>query len=411
MKYSRPLESFFLFLLIITLSIAVQQANAECQNINNESIQRIIDEQRIHHNIPGLSLTINCPSESDLREFVSGTTMASSSTLINSNHLFQVGSLTKSFVAVIILQLEAEGRLSLNDPLTKWIDNINDAWKTITIRELLNHTSGIYNYTDALHDKENGNYADPYKQWSSEELVHLASLHPLYFDPGTNWHYSNTNYVLAGMIIETATSHTIQEEMNARIFTPLSLQNTAYLPTIADSNTLSRMAHGYSKWGIFPDEPTDITDTNLSWANAAGSLISTSHDMAIWFRQLMNGSLLPKQQMDELMNTVSTHDALPNASKDNSYGLGVMYDPNLFGEKIWWHSGGTLGYSSFMVWLKDYNIIIAMTLNHAGTIPDVYELTQEIVKNITQSNLSTNKILGIKNRHTIPITRIKNPLS
>lgn len=98
------------------------------------------------------------------------------------------------------------------------------------------------------------------------------------------------------------------------------------------------MAHGYSENGIFPDEPYDITDNNLSWANAAGSIITNSHDLAIWFRYLMQGDILPPTQMSEFTQPISTNGFLPNASLENSYGLGIMHDPNLFGKDIWWHS-------------------------------------------------------------------------
>lgn len=377
----------YLFIIFTILFSVNGVANAYCPPIDEPAIQKIIEQSRVKYQIPGVAVTINCPSEHNLHEFTAGFGKINEEPLTN-DHLFQVGSITKSFIAVLMLQLEAEGSLSIDDSISRWLPNLKDKWQSITIKQLLNHSSGIYNYTDTLIEKLKEDKLDLYYQWSSDELLGIAKNKPLYFTPGDNFHYSNTNYVIAGMIIEVATGHSLEYELNARLIQPLQLKNTFYLPLKPNEQQLKRMSHGYSENGNFSDEPHDITDANLSWANAAGSIITNSHDLAIWFMSLMHGDILPPSQMSELMQTIPTNGSLPNASPDNSYGLGVMHDPKLFSKDIWWHTGGTLGYSTFILWLKESDIVLTLTLNNAHTNSGLYRLTESIVNILEDSKIA-----------------------
>ncbi len=317
-------------------------------------------------------------NEDFFHDSVSGTTTLNGSTPVAPNHLFQVGSETKSFIAAIILQLEAERKLSIEDPIGNYISDISEAWKNITIKQLLNHTSGIPNYTDVLEELY---YADKNfdfkKQWATYELINLVTNKPLNFEPGTGWFYSNTNYVLLGLIIEIVSRHPVDDEIKARILSQLHLANTHYLPSLYTDQIMRKMAHGYSERNFFPDEPKDITDTNSSWANTAGAIVSTSHDMAIWLKNLLfNDALLPEQQREELMTLVDG--VLPKNGAPIGYGLGIVHDYATFREESWWHSGGTLGFSALMVWLKCHNIIITTNINHISADRDIYNLVQEL---------------------------------
>jgi len=273
-------RTFVIFMIIFGMDVSY----AECGKNINESIQKIIDENRIKYQIPGLEVSVSCPGEEVPRDFVSGTTTIDGTVPVQSDHLFQIGSETKSFVAAIILQLEAEGRLSIYDPIGAYLKNIPDAWQIATIQQLLNHTSGIFNYTQVLEFWQTMKDSDFKKQWSSVELISLAKDKELNFSPGLGWSYSNTNYVLAGMLVEAVTGKSIEEELNTRLFQPLYLCNTHYYSKAYSDDILKRMAHGYSSLGFFSDEPRDITDKNMSWGNSAGAILSTSHDTAIWLR-------------------------------------------------------------------------------------------------------------------------------
>lgn len=353
--------------------------------MNNLTIQKIIDDARVFYNIPGLSVSISCPSEVAPRDFVTGTTTIDGGVEIQPNHLFQVGSIVKSFIAVILLQLDAEGVLLLDNHISQWLPQIIPEWKNITIRQLLNHTSGIYNYTDTFDEimKIEKNL-DLNKQWTADELINIAVSQPLYFTPGQGWHYSNTNYVIAGLIIEAATNESLNEVLKMRFFIPLELQHTYYLPTTLSPDILQTMARGYSKREYFPDEPKDITELNLSWANAAGGLVSTSHDITLWFRQLVNGSLLPDEQMDQLKTTTPIVGLQSFTTNGASYGLGVIHDLTTLGEESWFHTGGTLGYTSFMGWLKAKDIVITMTANHISITRDIYVIMENLARYIRQ---------------------------
>jgi D-alanyl-D-alanine carboxypeptidase len=153
------------------------------------AIQSLLDEFIVTSQISGAAITINYPIEAALYEFTSGYSEVDGEPL-SSNHLFQVGSTTKSFIAVLILQLEAEGRLSIEDSIARWILNLKAEWQCITIKQLLNHSSGIYNYTDTIFEDIKQKKFDLNYQWSSTELLDIAN-NPSYFPPGDNFHYSN----------------------------------------------------------------------------------------------------------------------------------------------------------------------------------------------------------------------------
>lgn len=388
--------NFRVFALFLTAIFGIGVSYAECRQDINEGIQKIIEENRTKYQIPGIEVSVSFPNEDLPRDFVSGTTTIGGHTPVQPNHLFQIGSETKSFIAAVILQLEAEGWLSIYDPIGKYLKNIPDAWQGISIQQLLNHTSGIFNYTDHTALWEAMKDGDFKNQWSSDELIGFAKDKELNFRPGSGWSYSNTNYVLAGQLVEAVTGKTIEEELNARLLQPLHLSNTHYYSKALSSEVLQQMAHGFSEFGAFPDEPKDITDQNMSWANTAGALVSTSHDTAIWLRHLLtDNKLLANMQRQELLKLVDTESGqfLPAESNKMGYGLGVEKfnsQPN----EIWGHSGGTLGFISQMYWLKCNDVVLTVIVNHVDKNEmegrGSSTLAMELINFIQQSDLSKN---------------------
>lgn len=364
------------------------------QNIN-EDIQKMIDEGREKYHIPGMQVSISCPGEASPRDFVSGTTMINGNVLIRSEHLFQIGSETKSFISAVILQLEAEGKLSIHDSIGNHLQNIPDIWQNVTIQQLLNHTSGIFNYTQTA-ELWKALMAKDYKtQFFSDDLINFVKNKDLNFFPGGGWSYSNTNYVLAGMIVQAVTGKSIEEELNARLLQPLNLSNTHYYAHIYDNAALKHMAHGYASMGLFPDEPKDITNQNISWANTAGAIISTSHDTAIWLRHLLtDNNLLPDLQRQELMAMVDLENGQPFPPESNKtgYGLGVVRFNTSLGE-LWGHDGGTLGFISHMYWLKCNDIVITAIVNHVDQSEarglGSTAITMDLIRFIQQSDPTT----------------------
>ncbi|WP_101785087.1 serine hydrolase domain-containing protein [Nonomuraea indica] len=230
---------------------------------------------------------------------------------------FRIGSFTKAFTGTVVLQLAAAGKLSLDDTVAKWLpgmveEHLGGDGTKITIRRLLNHTSGL---PDAVPGQPT----------------------PRPEEPGRRFIYSKVNYTLAGMIVERATGSTLAEEIDRRIARPLRLTGT-YLPD-ADNTMRDPHARHYSKFDQAgrPTEIHDVTDADLSWAGAAGGMVSTTSDLHRFLRALLRGRLLPPALQKEMFTTVSTEGAdwVPNTR----YGLGV-YSQNLSCGVTLWGGGG-----------------------------------------------------------------------
>ncbi|MEU4895621.1 serine hydrolase domain-containing protein [Streptomyces sp. NPDC044780] len=265
---------------------------------------------------------------------------------------YRAASVTKSFVATVVLQLVAEGRLSLSDPVDRWLPGVvsgngNDGHR-ITVRNLLQHTSGIHNYS---YSDDTGDSAEDFERTrfdhvSPEQVVAGAVKHQPDFppasadDPEPDWNYSNPGYVLAGMIIQKVTGHTWPQEVRDRIIRPLGLTGT-YEPG-DDPRLQGPYAHTYQR---FPGSGTwtDTTLRNVSWGGAAGSLISTDRDLDRFFTALLSGRLLPPAQLAEMRRTVPVAEDFEVAFPHLQYGLGMMRQPLSCGGYRWGHGGDLEG--------------------------------------------------------------------
>jgi D-alanyl-D-alanine carboxypeptidase len=261
---------------------------------------------------------------------------------------FRIGSTTKTFVAVAALQLVAEGRLSLDDPVERWLPGVvagngNDGTR-ITVRNLLQHTSGIYNYTQDLPvvASAEGYREHRFDHYEPAELVAVAMRHPPGFAPGEHWSYSNTNFVLAGMVIERAGGRPWAERVRSGILRPLGLRDTFYPGDLA---TLPRpAAHAYQQFA--PAGPyVDTSAFNATVADAAGGMVSTTADLARFWRALERGELLPPAQMAQMRATVPAEE-FDDVRVGVRYGLGILHVPNRCGG-FWAHPGDVPGTSTF----------------------------------------------------------------
>ena len=258
---------------------------------------------------------------------------------------FRIGSSTKTFVATVMLQLVAEHRVSLRDTVAHWLPGVvtgagNDGSK-ITVRDLLQQTSGVPEYLNDFPEiTSTANFqAARFTTYTAAQLVAIAMRQAPDFAPGTAWAYSNTNYVLAGMIIKKATGHTWQQEVSQRIINPLRLSHTI-APTTS-SGIPGRHLHGYSNFGSGP--AIDVTALNPSAADAAGAMISNTDDLTRFYRDLVTGKLLPPAQLAQMETTVPAPglaDVLPGAR----YGLGLMLIPLTCGGSYYAHGGDLPGY-------------------------------------------------------------------
>lgn len=258
---------------------------------------------------------------------------------------FRVGSITKTFTATVLLQLAAEGRLSLDDKVEKWLPGVvrgkgHDGRK-ITLRQLLNHTSGIAEYTSDeqfVNDVflAEGFLKNRYRTWTPRKLVGIAMKHEPTFAPGTDWSYSNTNYVLAGQVIEKATGRSYGDEIRVRIIKPLGLTDTRVPGT--DPTLPKPHSRAYSKLAETPEGRTyDATKLNPSIAGAAGEMISDADDLNRFYSALLRGKLLPRKQLAEMKTVV------PVDGDRGGYGLGLITYTLSCGVRLWGHSGGIHG--------------------------------------------------------------------
>lgn len=267
---------------------------------------------------------------------------------------FRGASITKTFIATVLLQLEAEGKLSLDDSVETWLPGLVRGngydGSRITLRQLLNHTSGIANHTsdpEFVHDAAGPGFPEHrYDTHTPEELVAIALKYPPRPDPEKAPLYSNTNFVIAGMVIEKATGHTYAQEAARRIIRPLKLRGTSFpgtAPQLPDPHPV-----GYSRFHQdAPDaEIHDATEQNMTWLGASGDIISTTGDLNRFQRALMRGELLPTAQMKEMLAEVPAGDG-------TGYGLGVEFAELSCGVKVVGKSGRTNGSLSAMVGTQD----------------------------------------------------------
>lgn len=295
------------------------------------------------------------------------------------------GSVGKTYVAAVALQLVGEGKIGLDDPIEKylgsekWFSRLPNA-HDITVRMLMNHTSGLVRY-EFKEEFTRDLTRSPDRVWKPEELVAYILDTKAPFAAGKGWDYSDTNYIVLGMIIERVTKSTYYAEVRRRILDPLKLRDT--VPS--DSRTISGLAQGYAG----PDNPFGGTDAMLSDGKMAinpqfewcgGGIASTSLDLAIWGKALYEGKVFPTAQLKEMLNGVPAP-----FGPEAKYGLGVILRPTPLGP-TYGHSGFFPGYLTEMMYFPNYRLCIAVQVN--TSVPRatgrpltrvILELAQEII--------------------------------
>ncbi len=251
----------------------------------------------------------------------------------------RIGSVTKTFTAVVALQLVAEGRLSLADTVTSRLPGALPYGDRVTLRELLSHTSGVPDDVPAALREVF--FGDPLRVWTPGDQLALVRDRPPRFAPGTSWAYSNTDYVLVGLMIEQATGHRLEDELQRRIVEPLGLRHTSF--PVRSPRLGGRGARGYSlplgpDGAPRPGALRDVTRLSPSFAWAAGNGVSTVGDMARLFGALLGGRLLPEAVLDQALTTV------PTGRPGRRQGLGLELREGPHGALVG-HDGDIPGYS------------------------------------------------------------------
>ncbi|MGW0520034.1 serine hydrolase domain-containing protein [Crossiella sp. NPDC003009] len=257
----------------------------------------------------------------------------------------RIGSNTKTFVAVAVLQLVAEGKVELDAPIERYLPNLVRGkgidGNHITVRQLLQHTSGLPNYTKHIGVTRFPEFRDRYRE--PRELLDIALSHPADFAPGTSWSYSNTGYLLAGLLIQRVTGRPVAEVVTTKVIDRAGLRET-YWPRVGEMTIRGPHPKGYGLTdSTKPDSPVlDVTVQDTGWGGAAGELVGTPSDLNRFYAALLGGRLLPPAQLAEMRKTVPAKDFIPGVS----YGLGIMRTELSCGRVAWSHGGDIPGYET-----------------------------------------------------------------
>lgn len=280
---------------------------------------------------------------------------------------FRAGSITKTFVATVVLQLVAEGRVRLADPVSRWLPGVVPGGRRITVRDLLGQTSGIADYLETLVlPPDPGFLADKDRTWTPDELIARAVAEPpTSGQPGEAFSYSNTNYLLLGEVIGRVTGRSYSQEIERRIIRPLGLHGTALPGT-------SEEIGGPHPHGYVPIEEdggrrlVDVTSMNPSVMGASGEIVSTTADLDTFYDALLGGRLLPPRLLAEMTT--------PSAP-GSPYGLGVFVKDTACGVPVYGHDGDALAYESWSYSTPDgrRQVTIAVTPDFRADLDSVVD--------------------------------------
>jgi D-alanyl-D-alanine carboxypeptidase len=317
------------------------------------AMQQIVDEELAKQGAPGVLAGVWVPGGGRFVAAEGLSNRAAGTAMRRPDH-FRIASITKTFIATAVLQLVDRGKVRLSDPISRFVD-----WpggRRITVRQLLNQTSGIYNFVeDPVFERRFD--ADPTLPWTAPaDGLDIARGRDPYFRPGKGFHYSETNYYLAGMIVEKVTGTPIERVLRRRILRPLGLRETSFPSTPALPAPFTR---GYlEENGVL----RDVTASNPKVSWTAGAMISTLDDLRVWARALATGRPLLKRRTQRARLPKVTIEKEPITVK---YGLGMFSINDFLG-----HNGAIFGYSTTMLYLPKTGATIITFMNKASNESD-----------------------------------------
>lgn len=344
----KPLLYISIFFLSFQVSIA--------QNITSD-IDALI-AKKYSKDGPGISLLI-AKNGKAIYQNQNGLANIELQVPINENSVFEVGSITKQFTAVCILMLEEQGKLSINDEITKYIPDYPTNGQTITIHHLLNHTSGIKSYTSMPSFRKQDRI-----DLTPSELIDVFKNEPMDFNPGESYRYNNSGYVLLGHIIEVISKQSYADFLQENIFTPLKM-NASYYGSM--KKIIPNRASGYSPNS---EGMANANYLSLTLPYAAGSIMSTTGDLLIWQNAMSANKLISNAIYEK-----ATNGSILNNGEDINYGYGWMKG-DISGSRTIEHSGGIYGYQSNGIYFPDEDIYVIGLTNFNGS--DVGNFTNEV---------------------------------
>jgi D-alanyl-D-alanine carboxypeptidase len=327
-----------------------------------------LDDLRATYGLPGVSAAILFADGSSWLH-ASGLADVAGERPVTEETAFAVASISKTFLAALILTLVEDGKLGLEASVRTYLPSlpIDDA---ITVRQLLDHTSGLHDFFDAL-DIDDALLVDRVRVWTAQDA--LGYVGKPYFEPGRGWHYSNTNYLILGLLAEEIGGEPLADQLRARFFVPLGLDRTYYQGV---ENPRGPLALAYRFSGPGPDlAPIPLTDGTgvvpftsvVTAAGSAGSIASTAEDLVVWARKLYGGRVLTVASQSAMLDDVATTAPFKPSMP---YGLGVQA-PTIDGRPTLGHSGRLLGSRAVVRWLSSEGIAVAVLTNQSRIDPNV----------------------------------------
>lgn len=366
----------FLLATAMTLTLQAQmpapsapaQSTATLRAALQRDLNVYLKQNGAKEHLSALSMSVSLADGRPVLNLTAGTTRYGTGPRVTPSDLFQIGSNTKAFTAVAALQLEAKGRLSIDAPIGTYLPQY-PAYAKLTLRQLLSMTGGIESY-DNTSTWEKAFAANPMADMSTDGLIRM--IYPKFLStPGTKYHYSNTGYLLAQEVVAARSEDKSFPAAMARVIAAAGLKNTYYTSNVYPPAVAARVVPGYYEnddAGLGRFIGKDVSGFSLSWAQGAGSIVSTPADLVVWARAMYRGStLLPAKQKAELLSLLSTKTAKPlaaaTAADPSGFGLGVAqkYIPG-FGT-FWFYQGETLGFRAAHLYFPDSNLVVAIFAN------------------------------------------------
>ncbi|MGW2702864.1 serine hydrolase domain-containing protein [Streptomyces sp. NPDC001340] len=274
--------------------------------------------------------------------------------VISTDDRFRIGSVTKSFSAVVLLQLADEHKLDLDAPVNRYLPKLLPD-DHITVRHILSHRSGLYDYSNDMFAKSvSGFEAVRNKVYTYQQLVTLSLKKPRTNAPGAAYSYSNTNFVVAGMLIEKLTGHLVKTEYENRILKPLKLTDTFYVHP--DTKIPGRYTRGYLTPDTAGAQLVDATAQTVSWAQSAGAMISSARDLNTFYSALLRGKLMSAARLAEM-------ERFTQVNSTTAYGLGLRRRDLTCGVSVYGHTGAVQGYYTYAFASKDGKRSVAAVAN------------------------------------------------
>jgi D-alanyl-D-alanine carboxypeptidase len=357
-------------LLISSVSSGV--ADTQEQPPTRKDVQTALEEA-VAAGVPGIALAIRTPEGGEF--LAAGDASLKQQRPLRPEDHFRIASVTKAFTAAVVMDLIEEGKLSLDDTVERWEPGLLDKGNSITVRNLLGHTSGLPEYT------KNEEFLEAFtsgKDLSPREVVSFVSSEALAFEPGTRYEYSDTDNIVLGLIIEAATGRSYEVELRSRILEPLGLQATIlpHSPQMPDPHA---QGYQYDPEGDGTGKPDDVTtalDPDAAWAS--GALISTPGDVSRFFSALLGRELVGEEALEQMKETVAGEGSPPGPGLKHA-GLGIFSYTLPCGE-VWGHTGQFPGYQAFGAATPDGRGALAMMVNAT----DISEQADEAVVHAQQ---------------------------